>query len=1137
MSSFCAGFFSGDLLFEVSGLEGDVKPVPEFVANTFSVLTRGAPTKPSPRLVELLVPKQYQQFALGEKNVETPLLLLGDNERKWDRTIRGASDGYNPASEFFHKVLPLELGYWAFIGQLIVPEFPLFQKLDDLHNHRPRKAVDSNAQQVDFFLPQADLVIEIDGGSHQEPAQIRKDSERNRYLNRHGISTLRLSTSDLRAKNSRFQQFISELRKQCEESPRLQAYKECSLNEEHLMPSWRFDVTASIRLQLAVLAAISHGQLDLSEPVWRLSVSQDFQPVATQSWVNAALDDLFGWLELFARLSFSDFSAPRVVFDADGLHVNMLLFDRPDDKVLRRGELTVQTSAVQDLPYAFRDGQVNRTIRAKDLGISYLPVKSGDQVSNELPLASDLTELCHKVFGHENFRPGQETLIFNALMGKKSLGLMPTGSGKSLCFQLPSLLSQGATVVIVPIKALGRDHAAELQTAGFSDRVVNIDSDMPAPIRDQLLAGRIRRGEIRFAFVSPERFQIASFRELLNHLKSKQLLQMFVVDEVHCLSEWGHDFRPSYLTLPGILGSISSDVPVLGLTATASVNVLRDIQSEFEIPEELVAYEMHRSRTELEFFIKHEFSGPSYVENEVKRIVASSDGNAPPPTHIFSRYVNGDLGVWAYSEKLGQSKLGLRIGQFSGKMPKKFDLDTAYVRLGNPEIPKPMTFEDYKQTVQDLWKKGLLDVIVTTKAFGMGVNKQDVRYTLHAGMPSSMEAFYQEAGRAGRDRKKSFCQMLFKPEADDVEAIFERLRADPSPKTFNQIADKPKVRGDFRRQLWFLSQGLISVEEELALVTRAHELINGTNDETVSINASQFSDLSHGKERLQETLYRLYQMGLIAPWVVTNWGQFDEGVKETEVSKLPNSFKEACEKVAARFQAIDGKFADLSSLERLKAQASTEENWPELYSQLLNWVRRKHLDSRLQSTKNLYDKCMTFNEDEADSFREDLEAFFKVDSSAFQLAMLRDMPQKDVVKTLEELLIDETGKLQREQGVLRKLSTQLARLLEGTQDSPGLNLAAFLFSLLNDEKSGAEAEMRLNAALPDGVLKFWETSGSKLLSLVASHDASVCDLIGEWLVEDSPSRSQLLAIHDSIPARAIETELFLELARELDTVM
>jgi ATP-dependent DNA helicase RecQ len=317
---------------------------------------------------------------------------------------------------------------------------------------------------------------------------------------------------------------------------------------------------------------------------------------------------------------------------------------------------------------------------------------------------------------------------------------------------------------------------------------------------------------------------------------------------------------------------------------------------------------------------------------------------------------------------------------------------------------------------------------------------------------------------------------------------------------------------------------------------RLHEILRTAPGSNVLVRAQELADLRHGAERLQLTLYRLYQMGLIEPWTVTDWGRADtenSHVQAVMVTKLPATFADCCRTVANRIQAIDGKSADLSSIDMLLDQPRETEDWHALTMLLLDWVRRKHLDSRLQSTWNLYSKSVDFTPDKAVVFREELEAFFKVDSDAFELAALRDMSIQDVVPALERIITSSSESSILDMSALRRLSAQLARLLEGTQESPGLNLAAAVLSLLTDNSSASDAEMRFHAAITEGAVAFWRGHGHSLLTRVASANIAARDEIGEWLTRDAPDRQTLLEIHESIPAQAVERALFDDLAADL----
>jgi ATP-dependent DNA helicase RecQ len=369
MVEVCAAYIAGDMLFNVAGLKGEAGPVPTYVANTFAVLSRGAPTRPSAHLLHRLMPDETKHREEWASLSADPLWLIGNSPPNWQHTIRGnEKTDYKPALSFLEKTLPTAMPEIAFIQKLLVPEFPLFSRLT-----APSGLVAGpNDEKVDFYLPQADLVIEIDGSQHCEEPQRSKDRQRDLFLERFGIVTLRLCTKDLEERNSKFERFCDKLQKLCKSSPRLQPYLIASNTFVHGSASLRYDITASIRLQVAVMMAISHRMLDPEAPEWMLHVSQDFYPSDSTQWAKVALDELLDWFALFARLNSVNFKAPIANFVENGLHIDMRLFDRPDDKALPPNAITVRTSPVQDIPFVDGSSSPRKIVRVQDLGISHL---------------------------------------------------------------------------------------------------------------------------------------------------------------------------------------------------------------------------------------------------------------------------------------------------------------------------------------------------------------------------------------------------------------------------------------------------------------------------------------------------------------------------------------------------------------------------------------------------------------------------------------------------------------------------------------------------------------------------------------------------------------------------------------------
>ena len=191
-------------------------------------------------------------------------------------------------------------------------------------------------------------------------------------------------------------------------------------------------------------------------------------------------------------------------------------------------------------------------------------------------------------------------MISSSLSGDAVLGLIPTGGGKSLCFQSPGLIDEGCTIVVCPITALVRDHVLELKNFGVIGRADFVASEVQGKEKEYIFS-KLSDGTLKFLFVSPEQFQTQNFRNRLSSLASRKILKRIVIDEVHCISEWGHDFRTAYLNLADTIRTYADNVPVLCLTATAALKVIEDIRIEFNIPDENIVYSMDNSRGELNF--------------------------------------------------------------------------------------------------------------------------------------------------------------------------------------------------------------------------------------------------------------------------------------------------------------------------------------------------------------------------------------------------------------------------------------------------------------------------------------------------------------------------------------------------------
>lgn len=353
-------------------------------------------------------------------------------------------------------------------------------------------------------------------------------------------------------------------------------------------------------------------------------------------------------------------------------------------------------------------------------------------------------EILRKYWGHDDFRSVQREVVDSVLSKQDTLALMPTGGGKSICYQVPALMMQGVCIVVSPLISLMKDQTDALRAKGLKAKRLTTD-DMPNGF--DMALNHIRTASVKFVFLSPERLQNPTFIEFLQTVKPC----LFVVDEAHCISEWGHDFRPEYRQID-VLRQYHPDVPMLALTATATERTAGDIQRCLH------------------------FRKPNVIRGEFRRrnikCMLIEDENK------LGRCVS-------IIKKVGGSGIVYVSTRFRAEMLAKcFRSEGLNVQSYHAGLT------DYeRQTRQEAWKKGELPLLVATKAFGMGIDKGDVSYVIHIDIPNSLESYYQEFGRAGRDGRQAYAVMLYRQE--DKKEMLERTLADyPEEKILRLVYDK-----------------------------------------------------------------------------------------------------------------------------------------------------------------------------------------------------------------------------------------------------------------------------------------------------------------------------------------------------------
>lgn len=342
-------------------------------------------------------------------------------------------------------------------------------------------------------------------------------------------------------------------------------------------------------------------------------------------------------------------------------------------------------------------------------------------LSNQQVNPNQLSLALKKYFGFDAFRSGQQEVIEAVLQGRDVLAVMPTGQGKSLCYQLPALLFAGVTLVISPLVALMKDQVDQLQARGLH-QVTYLNSQLTMGEQRERLTGMVR-GKYKLVYIAPERLRNAFFHSKINEVP----LRLLVVDEAHCLSEWGHDFRPDYLFIKDFMARLAVRPGLLALTATATPTVQQDILVQLDMPG-AVRLVASSNRPNL-------WLGVKKVAGEAARLAALQE---------FIRQQQGCGIIYTATRKECQRVAGVL---------RQWQIPAAYYHAGLSPVERVQVQEGFMQD--------LFPVVVATNAFGMGIDKADIRYIVHYNMPASCEAYYQEVGRAGRDGAPARCLLLY----------------------------------------------------------------------------------------------------------------------------------------------------------------------------------------------------------------------------------------------------------------------------------------------------------------------------------------------------------------------------------------
>ena len=1005
-----------------------------------NLLQRGMPTHPSQRLTDLL----------GDRiklDIDRPARRLITHDRMWANTIKGTPDGsFNPAADFFATLLPeaLPLGK-RYIINYILPEALISDIVPDCDQR-------FTEQRVDFYCPRANLVIEIDGSQHDRGPQSFLDRDRDLYLQANGIETVRVKVGDLSAAEAA--RTLCERFDDGEDLP-------VEVDESRVL-----SYEIAIRSQMAIITLVKRGMLSPDDPSWTIDFACDRPDVDAEELILCCIEDVFDLFENICILMDRPFNRPQLRLSSDS----------PDVRLdVSATKMWSELESAPEVVYARNDYYEQHDFftvsHAEPITYKTDDPERRDEVNKALSF------FLKYIFEYDDFRPGQDGIIRRALARIATLGILPTGSGKSLCYQMACLLQPCINFVVCPIISLIQDQELNAHEFGI-DRVGRIESQMDRTDKNVVLDA-FGKGKYFFIWISPERFQTIDFRQRLSELSNRRHFGYAVIDEVHCLSEWGHDFRVSYLKLYGTIKKYCKEAQIIALTATASRNVLEDLLSELEITKANVQTSTSLDRPELKYHIVR-------VEEQDR------EAKLDEVLDQIDRYFQKTEGVDTIFEPRGKDSIcGIIFSNLKDnfyKYPATCEGVLAHLRgRGILADSYHGGRENERSRIQEEFLDNQFTVMSATKAFGMGVNKKNIRYTIHNGLPWSVEAFYQEAGRAGRDpeHNDSECYILYSNENDPGEArhLFEE-----GTTVEDIIGLQPNLVGDLDT-LFFLWSGNhedLLIEREAIVETFKWLYRNRGKDGHVTVKWDLVKELTRdaANERArqraaaekktvkaevrigtQDALYKLAILGIVIDWTVDyNTETYD--VEMREIGGDSEAFvKDALQTYIKRHNPTFS-FEDPSPSHRkyvdayLKAPKGNK--LIGLIDTLLLWTSDNIVFSRRRAIGNMLDLCESDRSEQ--EIRDYINSYFRLDTESndqldaivrdtvnigtwtrlFTTYELTDDPavQRDVLKDPEEIAsIAALCDRYRESfhaNIGLEWSTLMARLLAGTFSEPDI---------------------------------------------------------------------------------------------------
>ena len=642
------------------------------------------------------------------------------------------------------------------------------------------------------------------------------------------------------------------------------------------------------------------------------------------------------------------------------------------------------------------------------------------------------------LFNYDSFREGQYQAIERIVFRKDSIILLPTGAGKSIIYQLGSFIVPGITIVVSPLKALINDQIDNLSYSFGITNAYKITSDQSIDDKNTVLF-KIKNNNTSLLYLAPERFHIPTFKDSISKFLKNNLIYCLAIDEVHCVSEWGHDFRAAYINLSNVVRTTFKKddfIPsIIGLTGTASKRVLNDVKRDLNIEhDDAIISAQSFDRNELNF----EILKCSNIQKHTTIIKKIQDE--------IPEYFNV-----TYEEFISLNELstfsGIIFTQLTSTGATNEEKKYYAASQLSEELSKNMEDNEWRNVISNnalLFKTNKINLLVSTKAFGMGIDKPNIRYIIHNGIPASFESYYQEAGRAGRDRKKSYCCIIFSNENDEYneQLLDPSLNFDDFSKLYNSLNSK-MTHDDLSTLFYFHMNTFKGIDIEMSIVICIVEILKEKCVFLKSEIEEHLEDIKCDINTILKILIRLRILNVIADY------SYDYINHQFKV-ELNNIDKNIIALSYANYVSNYDKGRIEKEQEKILSLQSTE--WQlviDAVQILINYSYDNFEKSRRREIKNIYDlakKAIKIPYDRQNDFiRNEIINFFNTDNKyinavqkildskdcGFNLIAnnydLYNVEDKDVYITNEDIITD-----------AEKNAAIALRELESNPDHPGL---------------------------------------------------------------------------------------------------